>query len=36
VKPGYDSRDAVKTARDVGIPEDIIQAAREQAEAERV
>jgi hypothetical protein len=36
VKPGDDSRDAVKTARDYGIPEDIIQAAKEQAESERV
>ncbi|MDR1308536.1 MAG: hypothetical protein LBL95_01340 [Deltaproteobacteria bacterium] len=36
VKPGDDSRDAIKTARDVGIPEDIIQAAKEQTEAECV
>jgi hypothetical protein len=36
VKPGDDSRDAIKTARSFGIPEDIIQAAKEQAEAERV
>jgi hypothetical protein len=36
VKPGADSRDAVKTARDFGIPEDIIRAAKGQAEAERV
>ncbi|MDR1296300.1 MAG: hypothetical protein LBO05_02775 [Deltaproteobacteria bacterium] len=36
VKPGDDSRDAIKTARDYGIPEDIIRAAKGQAEAERV
>jgi hypothetical protein len=36
VKPGDDSRDAIKTARGFGIPEDIIQAAKGQAEAERV
>ncbi|MDR1049592.1 MAG: hypothetical protein LBP95_00630, partial [Deltaproteobacteria bacterium] len=36
VKPGADSRDAVKTARDFGIPEDIIRAAKGRAEAERV
>jgi hypothetical protein len=36
VKPGDDSLDAIKTARDYGIPEDIIRAAKGQAEAERV
>jgi hypothetical protein len=35
VKPGDDSRGAIMTARSFGIPEDIIQAAKEQAEAER-
>ncbi|MDR1297454.1 MAG: Rpn family recombination-promoting nuclease/putative transposase [Deltaproteobacteria bacterium] len=36
VKPGDDSRDAIKTASDYGIPEDIIRAAKGQAEAECV